>query len=81
MPCLHLKVPLVDAPVVTLHSGAVLSKDVDHALKDSVDRKNKMAIEKKSNEASSFAIRASAILSNFTRATDKSPSGSRSIYI
>ncbi|KAL8169593.1 UNVERIFIED_CONTAM: hypothetical protein K2H54_053345 [Gekko kuhli] len=40
-----LKVPLVDAPVVALQSGAVLLKDEENALNDSVDKKNKMALK------------------------------------
>ncbi|KAL8221746.1 UNVERIFIED_CONTAM: hypothetical protein K2H54_074444, partial [Gekko kuhli] len=63
-----LKVPLVDAPVVALHSGAVLPKDGENALKDPTDRKNETAL-KKAHEAMSLAIRSAAALSNFTRAT------------
>ncbi|KAL8190418.1 UNVERIFIED_CONTAM: putative ubiquitin carboxyl-terminal hydrolase FAF-X, partial [Gekko kuhli] len=63
-----LKVPLVDAPVVALHSGAVLPKDGENALKDATDRKNETAL-KKVHEAMSLAIRSAAALSNFTRAT------------
>lgn len=59
-----LKVLLVNTPMAVLHSGVVLSKDKDNALKDSVDWKNETAL-KKSHEASSLA---SAVLSNFTRA-------------
>ncbi|KAL8176730.1 UNVERIFIED_CONTAM: hypothetical protein K2H54_037964 [Gekko kuhli] len=63
-----LKVPLIDAPVVALHSGAVLPKDGENALKDATDRKNETAL-KKAHEAMSLAIRSAATLSNFTRAT------------
>lgn len=56
----NFKVPRVDAPVVALPSGAVLSKDRDSVLKDSVDRKNEVEL-KKLHEASSLTIRASAI--------------------
>ncbi|KAL8190433.1 UNVERIFIED_CONTAM: hypothetical protein K2H54_053979 [Gekko kuhli] len=62
-----VKVALVDAPVVALHSGAILSKDGDNVLKDPVNRKNKTAL-KKSHEAASLAVRASAVPSSFTRA-------------
>lgn len=40
------KVPLVDAPVVALHSGAVLPKDGENALKDSANKKNKAALRR-----------------------------------
>ncbi|KAL8178427.1 UNVERIFIED_CONTAM: hypothetical protein K2H54_046645 [Gekko kuhli] len=63
-----LKVPLIDAPVVALHSGAVMPKDGENALKDAFDRKNENAL-KKVHEAMSLAIRSAATLSNFTRAT------------
>ncbi|KAL8221614.1 UNVERIFIED_CONTAM: hypothetical protein K2H54_071493 [Gekko kuhli] len=63
-----LKVPLIDAPVVALHSGAVLPKDGENALKDAIDRKNETA-PKKLHEAMSLTIRSSAALLNFTRAT------------
>ncbi|KAL8183696.1 UNVERIFIED_CONTAM: hypothetical protein K2H54_048893 [Gekko kuhli] len=63
-----LKVPLIDAPVVALHSGAVMPKDGENALKDAFDRKNENAL-KKAHEAMSLAIRSAATLSNFTRAT------------
>ncbi|KAL8202884.1 UNVERIFIED_CONTAM: hypothetical protein K2H54_028560 [Gekko kuhli] len=63
-----LKVPLIDAPVVALHSGAVIPKDGENALKDAFDRKNENAL-KKAHEAMSLAIRSVATLSNFTRAT------------
>ncbi|KAL8174810.1 UNVERIFIED_CONTAM: hypothetical protein K2H54_054170 [Gekko kuhli] len=63
-----LKVPLIDAPVVALHSGAILSKDGENALRDAFDKKNEAAL-KKAHEAMSLAIRAAAALSNFTRAT------------
>lgn len=62
-----LKVPLVDAPMVVLHSGAVLPRDGENALKDPMDKKNETTL-KKAHEATSLAIRASAVLSNFTRA-------------
>ncbi|KAL8206822.1 UNVERIFIED_CONTAM: hypothetical protein K2H54_029540 [Gekko kuhli] len=62
-----LKVRLVDAPVVALHSGAVLPKGGENALEDSVDMKHETAL-KKSYEASSLAIRPSAVLSNFAHA-------------
>ncbi|KAL8174801.1 UNVERIFIED_CONTAM: hypothetical protein K2H54_054054 [Gekko kuhli] len=63
-----LKVPLIDAPVVALHSGAVMPKDGENALKDAFDRKNENAL-KKAHEAMSLAVRSAATLSNFTRAT------------
>ncbi|KAL8190824.1 UNVERIFIED_CONTAM: hypothetical protein K2H54_062161 [Gekko kuhli] len=63
-----LKVPLIDAPVVALHSGAILPKDGENALRDAFDKKNEAAL-KKSHEAMSLAIRSAAALSNFTRAT------------
>ncbi|KAL8199288.1 UNVERIFIED_CONTAM: hypothetical protein K2H54_039289 [Gekko kuhli] len=63
-----LKVPLIDALVVALHSGAILSKDRDNALRDTFDKKNEAAL-KKAHEAMSLAIHAAAALSNFTRAT------------
>ncbi|KAL8188485.1 UNVERIFIED_CONTAM: hypothetical protein K2H54_000343 [Gekko kuhli] len=63
-----LKVPLIDALVVALHSGAVLPKDGENALKGTIDRKNETAL-KKAHEAMSLAICSSAALSNFTRAT------------
>ncbi|KAL8207158.1 UNVERIFIED_CONTAM: hypothetical protein K2H54_046717 [Gekko kuhli] len=63
-----LRVPLIDAPVVALHSGAVMPKDGENALKDAFDRKNENAL-KKAHEAMSLAIRSAATLSNFTRAT------------
>ncbi|KAL8179096.1 UNVERIFIED_CONTAM: hypothetical protein K2H54_059636 [Gekko kuhli] len=34
-----LKVPLIDTPMVALHSGAVMPKDGENALKDAFDRK------------------------------------------
>ncbi|KAL8173808.1 UNVERIFIED_CONTAM: hypothetical protein K2H54_026368 [Gekko kuhli] len=63
-----LKVPLIDAPVVALHSGAVMPKDGENALKDAFDWKNENAL-KKAHKAMSLAIRSVATLSNFTRAT------------
>ncbi|KAL8181928.1 UNVERIFIED_CONTAM: hypothetical protein K2H54_034813 [Gekko kuhli] len=63
-----LKVPLIDAPVVALHSGAVMPKDGENALKNAMDRKNEAAL-KKVHEAMSLAIRSAAAMSNFTRAT------------
>ncbi|KAL8187804.1 UNVERIFIED_CONTAM: hypothetical protein K2H54_056241 [Gekko kuhli] len=63
-----LKVPLIDAPVVALHLGAVLPKDRENALKDAMNRKNEATL-KKAHEAMSLAIRSTATLSNFTRAT------------
>ncbi|KAL8190679.1 UNVERIFIED_CONTAM: hypothetical protein K2H54_059045 [Gekko kuhli] len=36
----------VDSPVVALHSGAMLPKDGENALKDSVDKKNERALKK-----------------------------------
>ncbi|KAL8169260.1 UNVERIFIED_CONTAM: hypothetical protein K2H54_041994 [Gekko kuhli] len=63
-----LKVPLIDASVVALHSGAVIPKDGENALKDAFDRKNENAL-KKAHEAMLLAIRSAATLSNFTRAT------------
>lgn len=50
-----LKVPLVDAVMVALHSGAILPTDRENALKDSVDRTNKMVL-KKLHEVSSLPI-------------------------
>lgn len=41
-----LKVTLVDAPEVALHSGAIFSKERDNVLKDFVDRKNETALKK-----------------------------------
>lgn len=52
-----LKSPLVDAPVVVLHSETLLSKDP-------VDQKNESVL-KRSHEASSLVIRISAVLSHF----------------
>ncbi|KAL8220845.1 UNVERIFIED_CONTAM: hypothetical protein K2H54_055529 [Gekko kuhli] len=63
-----LRVPLIDAPVVALHSGVVMPKDGENALKDVFDCKNENAL-KKAHEAMSLAIRSAATLSNFTRAT------------
>uniref|UniRef100_A0ACB8GCD5 Uncharacterized protein n=1 Tax=Sphaerodactylus townsendi TaxID=933632 RepID=A0ACB8GCD5_9SAUR len=44
-----LKVPLVNAPIMALHSRVILSKDGGNVLKDSVDSKN-VAELKKSQE-------------------------------
>ncbi|KAL8203143.1 UNVERIFIED_CONTAM: hypothetical protein K2H54_041896, partial [Gekko kuhli] len=63
-----LKVPLMDALVVALHSGAALPKDGENALKDAMNRKNEAAL-KKAHEAMSSAICSTAALSNFNRAT------------
>ncbi|KAL8194306.1 UNVERIFIED_CONTAM: hypothetical protein K2H54_013679 [Gekko kuhli] len=63
-----LKVPLIDAPVVALHSGAILPKDGENTFRDSFDKNNE-ATPKKSHEAMSLVIRSAAALSNFTRAT------------
>ncbi|KAL8185118.1 UNVERIFIED_CONTAM: hypothetical protein K2H54_039012 [Gekko kuhli] len=60
-----LKVPLIDAPMVAFHSGAVMPKDGENALKDAMDRKNEATL-KKAHEAMSLAIRPAAALSNFT---------------
>ncbi|KAL8169215.1 UNVERIFIED_CONTAM: hypothetical protein K2H54_040318 [Gekko kuhli] len=58
-----LKVPLIDTPVVALHSSAVLPKDGENAMKYAMDRKNEAAL-KKAHEA-----RPAVALSNFMRAT------------
>ncbi|KAL8185573.1 UNVERIFIED_CONTAM: hypothetical protein K2H54_055058 [Gekko kuhli] len=62
-----LKVPLIYAPVVALHSGAVMPKDGENALKDAMDRKYEAAL-KKAHKAMSLAIHSAAALSNFARA-------------
>lgn len=51
-----LKVSLADAPVVALHSEAVLPNDSENALKESMDRKNKIASGSCDNVAHNYAL-------------------------
>lgn len=62
-----LQVPLVDAPVIALHSSSLISVDGQGSIRDRLDRKADSAL-RNAHKATTMSIRASAIASIVSRA-------------